>query len=1274
MLSSIYRKSFKRIGWVCLVSAIVAISTRNTLAKLAIEHIGGFVLGNSIDIENVSIGFNQIEVTNFRVLERQIRNVPQIEIEYVRIAPSLLKGICNGSWVQLLVVDQPCLHVRLDSDGKLLSTFPRFSSGSQPINNATLKLPHLAVSVRDASLVIHQQGKETLTIAGVDLVARINDEVNLEINVKELLDSSLKLRCKLDSKTLVGQTQVSLESMCIDTCELSGLAAVPTGIELAQVRATLGATLHIEHPGKEAELWGHAFALHAELTEVTGLLPSLQSVDSLPSDTTTLLADRISFRATNTNGHFKSLVQSQLLGGQVSIQVAGDLSTSKPTCLATVQVSELQIEELARRFVPHVPLRAIAKANGHLTATWMNNSIAFEGGIEQEIAKLHVDELICRPLTATAYCHGAIPNLARPQLEGELQLEAQCLGVELAELSERYNVSSMQGSCGFAARLHIPLADILNPRSYSAEAHIRSSQVRAEGCQLEPIDVKLGLNSGEILVEVPSVAMSTLQISQRPELSFANKFSLLESSRVQFALLATTAWDQVLSPTAWTGKAALQAIDFGMVGEKFSDVQLTATLAGGAFSIADTEFGWRDSQLTIGAQGSVTASEMPLYLGANLELHFDSQPIALSQVAAVLNRFAPQQLHLGGSARTSGIVAFELPSGKFAAKGDLRLSETQFNSTPIGAAQLTWVADSQSLHLLSQSKNFLGGIYSVDAKLACLDWTQATVETNFQGIQIRSLCELAKLPATATGSIDGQLRVNSIRSLSESDLILQIASRNASVRGVPVQFKTQDARIQDGKLSLQALASALDGSFNLAASGSVQALVDWSQSPNRELHRIPLECSLVGQNISIQKGVEVVDRRGALRPLSGQLEVRILRDEQAAATNLLATAETTLSNIRWQQSILTSRIRTSAAVFPTHVEVKNIEGRIAEGRLSGQASVTLEKNPKGTFRLGIENVNLRRAAAPVPGLSRSLDGKASISATGKIGRQSRASIKVQASSIRAGEVEVRELRLPLTVEYNLFANRVDLQCQAGAINAGGGYVFIDTSASWANGLTNGNATLDIRRIDSSKLLRGNALNIGMIDGKLDFRCVRAQRLEDLSGKYHLELTELQNLELPGYDRFTQLVKVPTFSGPSLGKDDIGILDGRIGGGLLYLDQATLTKNGLLVLADGTVTKQGRLALNVVAITNPSGATDGLMDLASSPILLATPAPVALIARANEAIKDRTFYVQVAGTTNRPIMHIQPGKGLTQDALRFVLSTTLGTQASNVALNRNAQLR
>jgi hypothetical protein len=108
--------------------------------------------------------------------------------------------------------------------------------------------------------------------------------------------------------------------------------------------------------------------------------------------------------------------------------------------------------------------------------------------------------------------------------------------------------------------------------------------------------------------------------------------------------------------------------------------------------------------------------------------------------------------------------------------------------------------------------------------------------------------------------------------------------------------------------------------------------------------------------------------------------------------------------------------------------------------------------------------------------------------------------------------------------------------------------------------------------------------------------------------------------------------------------------------------------------NGHASLDGRLNFDVTAATGQVGPADGLMALTDSPLMLAAPAPVALVLKANEAMKDRVVHVHVGGTSSRPTLRLQPGKNLTQDTIRFFLTNSFGSQVANVADTSRKQSR
>ena len=103
---------------------------------------------------------------------------------------------------------------------------------------------------------------------------------------------------------------------------------------------------------------------------------------------------------------------------------------------------------------------------------------------------------------------------------------------------------------------------------------------------------------------------------------------------------------------------------------------------------------------------------------------------------------------------------------------------------------------------------------------------------------------------------------------------------------------------------------------------------------------------------------------------------------------------------------------------------------------------------------------------------------------------------------------------------------------------------------------------------------------------------------------------------------------------------------------------TLAAANAQILAEGTATLQGRLNLQVMAKTDETGPADQLLKLANSPLLAAAPTPILIVAKANDALKDRVVHLRVGGTAARPMIRLEPGRQLGQEAIKFFMNQAI----------------
>ncbi len=239
------------------------------------------------------------------------------------------------------------------------------------------------------------------------------------------------------------------------------------------------------------------------------------------------------------------------------------------------------------------------------------------------------------------------------------------------------------------------------------------------------------------------------------------------------------------------------------------------------------------------------------------------------------------------------------------------------------------------------------------------------------------------------------------------------------------------------------------------------------------------------------------------------------------------------------------------------------------------------------------------------------------------------------------------------------------------VSVGGGKIRISSEGNYGSNL-NMTTSARIERIDSSKLLRGKSVGAGIVSGTMTLQAKRARSLKQFVGKYDLTLSDTETLEMPVLDQLPKLVSLfPRRPGQG---EDGGTVHGRIAGGLVYVDELAISQSNVQILMSGNATLEGRLNFDVTASTQSNGPGDQLLSLVDSPLMLAAPAPIALVAKANDLLKDRVVHVHVGGIATRPTLRLQPGKQLSQDAVRFFLTNSIGSRATEIATQHAQQNR
>ena len=393
------------------------------------------------------------------------------------------------------------------------------------------------------------------------------------------------------------------------------------------------------------------------------------------------------------------------------------------------------------------------------------------------------------------------------------------------------------------------------------------------------------------------------------------------------------------------------------------------------------------------------------------------------------------------------------------------------------------------------------------------------------------------------------------------------------------------------------------------------------------------------------------------KEFSGTVEGSVIRTSETARAGNVATAEVSLKAIGWNRSILSNQLVARLRIKPRLLEVYDISGTIAEGGVEGHAVLNFTEQSDGMFRIAVSGMNLTKAVLPMVNEARSIQGRASLRVEGRIGRRMTGQANLMIDSVRSYGISASNVRLPLKWTIVPAQKIVHVQTNNASLELGGGRVSGKADVRW-DGRLYLNMTAKAQQIDARRLLvsKGSFPGGGTFSGTLRLRGERVNSIDDLSGQFDAEIKDVQALQTPVLQNASQFLGAV---GRTTSFEE-GTVSGQLANGMITIDRLALMADSVRIIIEGTSTLTGQLNLYVSAYTGETGPADKLLKLAESPLMLAAPVPIALIAQANDVIKDRVVHLHVTGNAQKPLIRVQPGRQLQQEVIQLLVKSALSS--------------
>ncbi|MCA9139372.1 MAG: hypothetical protein KDB00_21505, partial [Planctomycetales bacterium] len=950
---------------------------------------------------------------------------------------------------------------------------------------------------------------------------------------------------------------------------------------------------------------------------------------------------------------------------------------------------------ILNRFVPDVDANATISLTTRSQINWDGEIVSFHNTVHSVADELGVQQIGLEPVVCDLQCSGHAPlDLLKIDplggLQGTISGTVDSGGIRLGQLAGRLGIVGLEGQVRTAASFDFPLDRITDPNALAVHATascegIRLPVISGQSIQIQDTELALNVSHGKAVASLDAahvldaMGASIATFSGSGTASLADKHFSIHGALDNFDVVpiarlcnvdeglirgkavgrldASVMIDSLTMPDKWIVASELRTNDVAVAGEKIEDVVVQCNFNDGEFTVTPTNVKWRDNDCMFACDGKVNQE-------LSLDARFSAGPISINDVADVASRFSAARLPLAGTAILEGGIHIESSGAVISSSGTATLTNATYSHTRIGSASLNWTGDLSGVTVRTGSDDLFGGQYTVQATAKELDWTKATIESRFAGIQASRFPRMANVALPVTGTLEGGCTFTSLGSLDELSGSGFIRSRGLSAMKVPIELSGAEIRFENGNADATINGKLLECGFSAQAHGNLNELVAFAGQQNPDLRRIPVIAEAKVDGLSIQKAIQSGQLPQSLRPLSGLIHATCVRDASSIRDGIICTATASTERLRWDHSRLSERMTATVQLQPDRIELVSVDGRFADGRLSGRADVTIGGDPRGTFQFNLDRANLRLAAAPLGRSASSASGSGSIRVNGRIGQTISGRIDLSANNPSIANLNIRAIRFPIDWAVTPSSSRITWRCRSGVVETSDGKINVSTEGDYSRSL-NMQLAANFDSLDTSRLLRGGSVGAGILDGQVNLRAKRARRIDQIVGDFDFQMTQVDSLEMPILDQLDSLVSLS----PSLGsikQDNVGTIQGRLSGGMIRLDKLAISQSNVQVLMNGAASLDGRLDFDITAVTGQEGPADGLMALTDSPLMLAAPAPVALVLKANEAMKDRVVHVHVGGTATRPTLRLQPGKNLTQDTLRFFLTNSFGSQVANAA--------
>lgn len=1223
-------KRWRRLVYIGLALLVLLVILTVVVPELVRHRLETFLRNavGPVEINHVSLGFSRVEVHGLQILDAATPPNPWLKIDRAAVDVTLWQVVLGRVTPRTMTVDGLAATFELDDSLTLADDFSFWEHG--------FDFPFERIDIRNAQVEICPAGKPAFLVRRIDMtISGATESIRAEGSIDGPLGSEWLVSARVNGRTLETACTLSADAVPFTTSTLAGLPFVPPdAAELIQAEGVTSAHVTFQRGAGESPKYAVAFSPRSESVVLPALNLRLGNVagDVVLEDG---LLELRSFRA-------------QLAGGRLAL--SGQLDMNSPDCPGKIRgsVTGLPLDELPDEWPIPAGINGLATGSIDLDVRALDGRPVFRGTAQAALDQATVLGVSTNPVRVDVDLKKlAIDDWKKPPtVDGTLHVGAVAEQVELSDLPRLVGepgkrLIPVAGRARLSLDLTVPLATLSDLGTLQATGEFSSDVVRFRQMTWSGIRMPFTCRSGVLSVDLMTGTLGTdgtingtLRIplrksdrmivdihydgiSVREMAGWMSEEALPLDGQLHGAAQANVPLEDWQTVAAWQMEGSLAASRLSFNNIAVSDVTSRIALKQGRLHVEEFRAEWQDAICRGSGEVEIT---VPYAYRADVRI-VDLSLAELAQTAR-----AEGLPKLVGQAGITCVAQGTLQPFKWQAKGNVDSAGPAIGRLQLDSLACDWTAIPKQVELTNAVAKLFGGVVELSARLPLSGQASSQVRGSFRNLQIAAAAGfLPTLPISLTGTAQGNFSLTGFEDPARTAGTIRFDGLGAEAGRAVVQQLGGTVTLDHGSVDLDLTAASLGGKLGFRGGMKLARAADDAAVAG----------SLTIRGLDVSR-LAVALKQPGLRPLQGVLDVQLDVDAHGPAFLANGKGMVLLRDVRWRGNRVTREIRSRAVLTDNTLVMEGISLGMAEGTVSGQVMLRLDRPGMGTFNVSLRRLQTDSLLAPWPQAA----GKARAILDGRFRGQFApnrviASGNVRLSQGQIGSLPIRDLGGPVAWSLDPIRGNGEVQLRITRGEIAGGRVAGDVEMQLGS-LFGVDGWIKFDNLELRPIARTvpklNDRLTGRVSGEANVRGRNLHSLDELSGDYRLSLSDSPVLLLPVLNALADTHGIASAS-QQFSETEI---EGQLHRGVVRIDRMTMVASGIHMFVEGTISTKGRLDLDVTADTGE---------------LMAVGVAVGLL-RPMDLVRRRLIFLHMAGTARRPIVTPDIDKFVSQEVLLF----------------------